>query len=255
MNVRLLFLLILIAAGAKAQESIPELITDRPDQTESAEVVPLNALQIETGFVVFNDKANRVQHTSYAYNSTLLRYGILPNFELRLGLEYLGNKTDISSNSISGFGPLYTGFKVKISDEQKGMPAIAILGALTLPFTANEEYKPSEPAANMRLSISHTLSDRISMGYNLGAEWDGETPTPGYFYSIALGIGISDKVGLFAESFGLLGANDKEEHLLDAGVTYLLLPNLQVDISGGIGLSENAADSFVGAGLSFRLPQ
>jgi hypothetical protein len=34
-----------------SQLSAQELVTDRPDQTESAVTVPLNSLQIETGFV------------------------------------------------------------------------------------------------------------------------------------------------------------------------------------------------------------
>ena len=100
----LIFLLITIAAGA--QNEIPKLITDRPDQTESSAVVPLLSWQIETGFVLENFENSFLMQQSYAYNTTLLRYGLLKNFELRLGFEYLGEKEE---NKTMALQPPYLG--------------------------------------------------------------------------------------------------------------------------------------------------
>jgi hypothetical protein len=105
----------------------------------------------------------------------------------------------------------------------------------------------------MRFAFSHTLSDHFSFGYNLGAEWEAETG-PGYFYTAALGIGLTEKVGMFVEGFGLFATGADNKHLADAGFTWLLLPNLQFDISGGIGLNEAASDFFISTGLSYRIP-
>jgi hypothetical protein len=251
------FFLIITVYTAAQQESA-ELITDRPDQTESSTVVPHKSLQIETGFVLENTDNDMINTKSFAYNSTLLRYGLRENFELRLGLEYLGeeikNKLSDSTNKFSGLSPLYLGFKVKIAEEDGVKPEIAFLGGLVLPFSAEEYFKPSYSAANIRFSFSHTLSERFSLGYNLGAEWDGESPVPGYFYSFVLGAGLTEKTGIFLESFGLLPEEGDAEHLLDGGITYLLLPNLQLDLSGGIGL-QNTIDNFISFGLTYRLPK
>ncbi len=255
----LAFIFISYTLAVAAQDNIPELITDRPDQTESSAVVPHKSLQIETGFVLENDETDLTDQKSFAYNTTLLRYGLLDNFELRLGLEYIGERVTLkdtdAKTTISGFSPLYTGFKVKITNEADWRPEIAFLGGLILPFTANDDFKPEYTAANIRFSISHTLSDRFSLGYNLGVEWDGETAIPGYFYSIALGIAITEKAGMYIEGFGLIPENGNAEHLLDAGLTYLLMPNFQLDLSAGIGLNNEAADNFVSFGITYRLPQ
>ncbi|RPJ73604.1 MAG: transporter [Alphaproteobacteria bacterium] len=261
MRIKFILIYIIITgltALVKSQDTVPALITDRPDQTESSTVVPLKSLQIETGFVMEKDETNLVRQQSFAYNTTLLRYGLLENFELRLGLEYLGEKIEIKNtdtlNTLSGLSPMYTGFKVKIANEDGWKPEIAFLGGLVLPFTANEDFKPEYPAADIRFSFAHTLTDRLSLGYNLGAEWDGNTAVPGYFYSLALGIGITDKLGMYIESYGLVPGEGDAEYLADAGITWLTMPNFQLDISGGLGINEKTIDNFISFGLSYRIP-
>ncbi len=44
------------------------------------------------------------------------------------------------------------------------------------------------------------------------------------------------------------------ETALDGGVTYLLKPNVQLDLYVGAGISDAAPDWLAGAGVSFRLP-
>jgi hypothetical protein len=243
----------------KAQQTVPELVTDRPDQTESSAVVPRKSLQLEAGFVFSMDEDAQIKDKSIIYNTTLLRFGLLDNLELRLGGFYashetLDKETDITQ-SLHGFGPLYTGIKVQVARESGLLPEIAFLAGLALPFTANEAFRSSSTAGGMRFSLSHTLSERFSLGYNLGAEWNGDSPAPAYFYSIALGFAISGNAGTYLEFFGLLPEEEPQSHLFDAGFTYLVRPNLQLDVSGGIGLQEEALDYFLGFGVSYRLPR
>jgi len=259
MRTGLILIFIAISITAMAQDEVRELITDRPDQTESSAVVPHKSLQIETGFVMENNDTGEANRKSFTYNTTLFRYGLLENLELRLGLEYLGKEVSVNdtgtTKTTSGLGPVSAGFKVKIADEDRWKPEMAFLGGLVLPFTASDDFKPDYSAANIRFSFAHTLSEKLSLGYNLGAEWDGETAIPGYFYSIVLGIGLTDKLGMFVEGFGLIPEEGGSEHLFDAGFTYLVLSNFQLDLSGGIGINDNAADNFLSFGLTYRLPQ
>lgn len=41
-----------ISTALTVQSKIPEMVTDRPDQTESSDIVPKHFLQLETGLVV-----------------------------------------------------------------------------------------------------------------------------------------------------------------------------------------------------------
>jgi hypothetical protein len=75
-------------------------------------------------------------------------------------------------------------------------------------------------------------------------------------YTLALGIALSDELGTFIEFFGETPTGKgKPVNFVDGGFTYALADNLQVDILGGVGISEAADDWFVGAGLVWRLPQ
>ena len=250
---------VLISLSATAQDKIPELITDRPDQTESTAVVPLRSLQIETGFLMQKNETDLSVERMFAYNTTLLRYGLLKRLELRIGLDLLSERLEIKDTDvkelITGTGPLILQFKYRIAEERGWIPDIAFIGGAALPFTAKEFFRTSGVAPAFRFAFSHTLSDRMALGTNLGAEWDGESLSPGFYYSVALNIMGTEKLGLFTEFFGLMREPGKRMHLFDAGFTYLALHNLQFDISGGIGLNKTAYDSFVSFGVTYRIPQ
>jgi hypothetical protein len=255
----ILIMLLLINSLLIAQDDVPEFVTDRPDQTESSSVVPAKSLQIETGFVWESDESDNFKQNTFVYNTTLLRYGLLERMELRLGLAYLSEEIKIkntdTTNTVSGFSPLYAGFKVYITDENGWIPEIAFLGGLVIPVIAHQDFKAPYSAPTMRFAFSHTLSERFSLGYNLGAEWYGETAVPDYYYSIALGIAITDHIGTYVEGFGFIPEEGRATHLIDAGFTFLVLPNLQLDISGGLGLTEESIDNYLSFGLSYRLPK
>ena len=259
MKTGILLLITLYSISGFAQNEVPDLVTDRPDQTESSYVVPQKSLQIETGFIWENDENDSYKQQTFVYNTTLLRYGLFERMELRLGLAYLSEEVKIkhtdTTNTNTGFSPLYAGFKIAVVEENGWIPEIAFLGGLVIPFTAHEEFKAPYSAPSMRFAFTHTLSDRVSLGYNLGAEWYGETAIPDYFYSIALGVGITDKIGAYIEAFGFIPEEGRANHLVDGGFTWLVLPNLQLDLSGGFGLTEESIDNYLSFGLSYRIPK
>ncbi len=257
MRIYTLILFLAVVLLTKAQEEVPELVTDRPDQTESATVIPLKTLQIESGFVMEVNETNLLTNKAFAYNTTLLRYGLLRTLELRMGLAYLANKIKITethaTEDISGWSPLYLGFKVQILKEE-GMPEVAFIAGVELPFVAQEDYKSDYTAGDFRFSVAHSINQHFSVGYNLGVQWDGNTSSPAYFYSLVLGANITNKLGAYAEVFGLLPEVGESAHQFDGGFTYLALDNLQFDVSAGVGLNSSAPDYFISLGLTYRLP-
>ncbi|WP_432412397.1 transporter [Rasiella sp. SM2506] len=233
------------------------MITDRPDATESPNTVPKGSLQVETGGFYTSFEENDLKTEIYGYNTTLVRYGIFNNFEVRLGWNFEETRFSFNGqeadNVSSGFTPLLAGMKVEIADEDGWKPQIGLLGHLYLPFTAGSDYRPETTGADFRFSFSHTLSEKSSLSYNLGAALGNDSPELAYLYTLSYGYSITNKIGLYAEVYGDFPEDNKANHLWDAGITYLLHPTLQLDAT--IGSSFTAGqDILLSAGVSFRIP-
>lgn len=248
MIIRLFFFLLtfLCINTVHAQETEP-IQTDRPDQTECPFIVPKRYLQVETGFGY--EKLNK-QSSSVMMPSILFKYGITEKTELRLITEIERLKDQVNRNT--GLNPVTIGFKTNIAKEKGGIPNTSFIGHLTLPNVASCENKSSFYATSFRFTMQHTLTPKLSLAYNLGAEWDGETPAPTFIYTLTTGFSIGKKTGSFIEIYGFAPQHDAADHRLDGGFTFLLTDNILFDIAAGIGLSNNSPPFFLGTGFSFR---
>jgi hypothetical protein len=108
-------------------------------------------------------------------------------------------------------------------------------------------------APEFRFTMQHTLSDKFSLGYNLGSEWDGFTAAPTFIYTLTTGYAISEKMGSYVELFGFGPQKDKANHNFDGGITYLINHNFMLDLSSGVGLTANAPDYYIAFGFSYRM--
>ncbi|MBU2527170.1 MAG: transporter [Bacteroidetes bacterium] len=245
-----------VSLHAQQTKSLDALITDRPDQTEAPFVVPKNYLQVETGFMFEESSTGNTKTESLTYNTTLYRYGLLYNLELRLGLDWQQNKTfnqNISTEVSNGLAPVLLGFKTEIAQESGWLPQIGLLGALFIPGPASSTLETEDTGGEIRFSLAHTLSQRISIGYNLGVLWDGNNLGSAYFYTLAAGISLDKNWSVFAEIYGDFPENLESNHLWDAGITYLVSKSFQLDLSAGSSFSAEQ-DYFISTGISFRLP-
>jgi hypothetical protein len=225
--------------------SAQEIITDRPDQTESSSIIPLKSLQIEAG--VFFQRGTRAQ--ANAHPSVLWRYGVSKNFELRLLTEFETNRTISNSLKKSGISDLQIGTKIQLFKKKNVNTEIAFLSHFILP-TAKRELTNDRLGTINKLSISHVISNNFGLGYNVGYDYLG-TGIGNLTYSMALSVSLSDKVGAYIEPYGEFA--EFENHLanFDIGLTYLLKNNLQLDISYGTGL--NYKMNYFSTGFSWNI--
>lgn len=237
------------------QTEKPDLVTDRPDQTEASTLVPIGALQVETGFVYEHDEFEGLELKSYTYNTSLIKYGVNENLELRLITEYLGEwakLNDVSPTEIQGFSPIALGVKLRISEEKNFWPQTSMIAHMNF-RTGGKDFKPTYTATDFRFTFAHTLSDKWALSYNLGAQWDGETAEATYLYTLSLACVVTDKMGAFIEGYSFFPERGAADNRIDGGITYKFTPMIQYDISAGIGVSEVSPDYFISTGLSFRL--
>jgi len=240
-------------------ETPPAIITDRPDQTESATTLPSRTLQLETGAAFIFNKTATEEQKDMIYNTTLLRVAVFKNFELRFGFEYHElTVTDLQTNEETlkeGLSPISLGLKVHITDEKGWIPEMGFLGHVEIGTSGDVEFQIPFTGPSFRLAFANTISDHVSIGYNIGADWDGETARAAWYYSVAPGFSIGERWGCFIEAYGYIVEKSTPVHMADGGITFLVINNLQLDVSAGFGINEQAPDGFVSGGLSWRIPQ
>lgn len=247
----LLFLCLGVIVQAQDQDmvEVENIITDRPDQTESSATVGNNVFQIETGPVL---------NVYDAFNNQLIllslfRYGLGENFEFRL-VSGLG-RTHSTINTVGSIADLnYT----EMSDLEVGFKyRLVNTSSLMLCYLGHAVFPSGTASANgkfgvvNKLGISTSLTDRISLGSNLGYTYFGEGKGDAT-YTLVLGSSLTDKIGFYAEIYGSLIEFDELTTNFDSGFTYLAKPNLQLDFSFGTGISIRS--NYYSMGVSWRLP-
>lgn len=250
------------AAGYENADSLRQarpIVTDRPTQTISSSTVPRGTFQIETGFIFETTKDIDYSMDNWYLGTTLLRYGVWNNFEIRLGSHYQITNYELSEtgsdSTAQGFGPLMTGFKVFIVEEKGLRPEIAIVAEMTLRHIGSLSYRPTFSHPVAKVAATHTLARNLSLGYNAGFAYNGETADGFFVYSGMLGYGIGSSVSAFAEVYGTFDHGNHPNHRIDGGFTFLVRRNLQLDLSFGTGFDNHIDKSFVSTGLSWRIPR
>ncbi len=249
------------APSRVSAQDAPELVTDRPDQTESSSVVGPGYVQFEGGWT-YSENDGGVEVRTNAIPEILLRIGLVERLELRLGFSgYVWEDVDTGEDN-EGLGDTEVGTKLLLREEGGFLPGAAFLTRLSLP-TGESGFSSERADPSFAFLFSHTLTDRLSFGYNMGAVWGAEEDDSGnrhtlsvFRYTATLGVGLMERLGGFVEVFGdvPLSASGGPANLFDGGFTYLIFDNFQIDVASGVGLSHEADDWFITTGATYRFP-
>lgn len=222
------------------------IVTDRPDQTESSVTVGKNDFQIESG-VLYQKSDNS---NSFFGPSTLLRYGFTNGVELRFVSQYESTEIGLEGGDISysGINDLEFGAKIQLLKKETINTEMAFLSHLIIP-SAKENLSSNQVGVVNKLSISHVISDKIGLGYNIGYDYVGKQSS--LTYSAALGIQLSNSIGFYVEPYGEWGESNNFESNFDVGFSYLVNDNFQLDASYGVGLNNDM--QYLSVGFSWRI--
>jgi len=224
-----------------------QIVTDRPDQTESSSTVGSGNLQLESGLLIGFEGEDQNSNRQILAPTNLFRYGITESVELRL----LSQFETFKNNDVSfqGISDLEIGTKIQILKNEEQTTEIAFLTHLIIP-SGTKELTSDKAGSISKLSISHVINEKMGIGYNLGYNYFGEGKGD-LTYSLAFGISVNDKVGIYVEPYGELA--ELEEHIsnFDAGVTYLANENLQFDLSFGSGINKRM--NYISVGFSWLI--
>jgi len=241
------------------QSKVLPLIPDRPDYTNSPNVLPIGYTQIESGIYFSKDKIDiagtSIETSSIGILSTLVRVGLADMFELRFGGEYLMQnvKTGPGEVNSKGLNALMVGTKFQFLSEAKGLFDAGLILEINLPF-GSADFKPEKAEPRIYVSAGAALSKQVSLTGNFGTQYESSDNSYLNFYSLSCGVNLSNRFGFFVEEMAYFTINSNPQHIINAGINYLMRPNLMADFYFGKQISSDSNFWLMGAGFSYRLP-
>lgn len=174
----------------------------------------------------------------------MLRYGITHTTEIRLLFD--------AGKEFENYGlqPLTLSIKQRIIEQHKFIPAISFVGYLSYGQIATKDFQNKEWAYQVKLAFENNLTDRLSLGYNVGVSNKFENLD----LSAGLGYTITNKISFFMEYFSTI-SKSADEHNADLGVMYLITPRFQVDLACGHSIFAKAPRFFITFGTSYLFNQ
>ena len=226
-----------------------ELTGDRPYFTESAQTVPYQSAQFETGYT-YTSSSNTDEHT---LGELLVRLGLLRPLEIRVGINsYVWNEE--KGGSRSGKDEGYIGLKLELLQSPGSFrlmkPDLALIAGTSLPTGSDVSIEDYEPEAT--IAISWPLARAFELGTNISwaAPVDSGERYAMYSASITLGISLADRIGMYGEYYGFYpySMGSDPGHYINGGMTCLITDKFQLDLRAGSTVSGPVEEYYFGAG-------
>ena len=214
-----------------------QIISDRPDQTESSLVVGSGKFQIESG-LIFENNSEQSERNLITLNN-LIRYGIFKGYELRLNTNIINGSHNYTESKSYVLTDFEIGAKIQILDNYSKKTKIAFLNHYL--FTLKNLYNNNSSGLISRILISHELNKNFQIAYNLGYNNYFNIHPNELIYTLALSKSFST-FSIFCEVFGV-ETNIISQINWDVGITYEFKKNIQIDLAKAKGFN-NSLDYF-----------
>jgi hypothetical protein len=240
------------------RELMREMYTDRPDVTESPHTVDAGHFQLEMSVIDYARAGDDETLTIAPFN---LKAGLTNSIDLQFVfdpyiIEDIENESG-GDNTNSGAGDAQLRLKLNLWGNDEGATAVALMPFIKFP-TAADDLSNDEFEGGLIVPFSVELPDEWSLG--LMAEFDAvyDDEDDDYdmegVHTVAVGHEIAGPLAGFVEYVGVAATDSGSPYRaqLGGGLTYDLSEDLRLDTGIHFGLTDEADDVNVFAGLAVR---
>lgn len=244
------------AAGALAQAEEP-INADRPGIADGSKVVGDGRLQIEAGVQKETRRAAGISDQR-VMAPLLLRAGIGQNWEFRLETNSYVFQSSGDGLREEGSAPFALGAKFQITDPtDRTAPSIGVI-ARVMPPSGSGSFRSRRTSGDLRLAADWDFAQNWSLNPNVGVGRVEDEEGRTFFartFAATVSYNPTASLNVFVDA-GLQSPEKKggrSSVIVDAGIAYLLTPDVQLDFSAGKGVRGNTSPrGFVSAGISTR---
>ncbi len=243
------------------RELMRELSADRPDVTESPYTVDAGHAQIEMSFVDFAyDDEDGVRTRALTVAPLNLKLGLLNNVDLQLVVDpYVEIDLDNGADeTFNGFGDTELRLKVNLWGNDGGPNAFAVMPFVKLP-TGDDELSNDHVEGGVIFPFAAELPAAFALG--LMAEFDvvydaaDDDYEVEFVHTATVGHGLAGNLAGYVEYIGIVPFDEDDDYqaLLGTGLTYGINQDVQLDAGVNFGLTDEADDYNLFAGITVRL--
>jgi hypothetical protein len=233
-------------AGAAVSCRGDEIVTDRPDVTNSSIVVPTGSLQSENGIDLIGRDGGRLLDGP----NSRLRLGIAPRLEVLVDLpSYV---VPLRGRASTGFSDLAPAVKWQLGPLPGKIDLSLTVGAGLPTGTTRVTGTSTQPY--IQLPWSREIGDGWGVSGMLTAFLLSGRPTSTVTTepTFAIDKEIGPRSDFFLEYVGDYPSEGSPSHLLDSGGAFRITPSQQIDFHIGAGLNRAAPSYIIGIGYSIR---
>lgn len=245
-QILLLYYLFAATISTHAQDT-STLSTDRPDQTDGTNMLRPKEFQVETELYhnTFNEGRAAI------ISSTLLRYGLLKNVELRMLVEEGRERDKFIEETAQGLFPFALSAKISLLKEHPVLPDIAFITYFKMPLTRRTSedvyWSPLFMLAFEKELNKVTLAANSGIRQaTFGTNWLWQASTEVKYE-------ISDRVEVYSEYFAQYARTEKPNNNIDGGLLVYLNNNWMVHAAYGTKIFTHKPNHFVNTGVAVRI--
>ncbi len=237
----------------KPRELWRPLSADRPDFTESPFTVDPGAVQLEMSFFDYTRNGSAETLTIAPVN---LKLGLLDDVDLQLVFDPYVHDDD-TTQTRDGIGDSQVRLKINFWGNDGGATAFAFMPFIKIP-TASSGLGNDHAEGGLIFPFATDLTDSIGLGLMFETDFVYDATDDGYDTEFVttgvLGFDLSDDVGVYVEGIGIASTDSATDFraLFGTGVTYAARPDLVFDVGVNFGLTGDADDVNIFAGVTLR---
>jgi len=248
---------VLVAACVPTLQTLPPIATDRPDVTDGATTMPVGTAQLEGGYTT---SRTNDQTRDQTIGEGLLRLGVSSRAEARIAVNSYEVRRERGLTQ-RGFDDASLGVKLRLYDAPargvQAVPSTSWIAATSIP-TGNRAFGAGTYLPSTKLAAEWSFGERVDLGANaiLAAERDETGRHTQSGASVSLGPNFTEHLGGFLEWYAFRDnvARAHAIHSLDAGLTFAVGDDFQLDVRYGGDITRGDHDRFFGVGVARRWP-
>lgn len=241
-----------------------EMSTDRPDQTESPYTVDAGHWQVELDFLNYTydrHSPDGVRTETWNAAPVNVKIGLTNRVDLQVLVDnYVEVRTKDpatgATDRVSGFDDITARLKVNLWGNDGGATALGIMPFVKLPLDASG-LRNGETEGGIIVPLAIALPWEFGLGLmtevDFVSDGDGGYDTE-WVNSVTISRGLTERLGAYVEFVAVVGTAPGYDWQgqADAGLTYGVTDDVQLDLGCNFGLTRAAPDFQPFAGLSVR---